>query len=50
MDYLVAPARISEAVEAEARRVALSVVEAMDFVGLLAVELFLDKGGQDPGQ
>ena len=27
----------------EARRVALSVVEAMDFVGLLAIELFLDK-------
>ncbi|HCZ08027.1 MAG TPA: 5-(carboxyamino)imidazole ribonucleotide synthase, partial [Flavobacteriales bacterium] len=25
---------------------ALSVVEAMDFVGLLAVELFLDKGGR----
>lgn len=45
VDYLVAPARISEAVEAEARRVALSVVEAMDFVGLLAIELFLDKEG-----
>ena len=50
VDYLVAPARISEAVEAEAQRIALSVVEAMDFVGLLAVELFLDKGGPNPGQ
>ena len=46
VDYLVAPARISEAVEAEAQRIALSVVEAMDFVGLLAVELFLDKEGR----
>jgi 5-(carboxyamino)imidazole ribonucleotide synthase len=46
VDYLVAPARISAEVEAEARRVALSVVEAMDFVGLLAVELFLDKSGR----
>jgi len=46
VDYLVAPARISEAVADEARRVALSVVEAMDFVGLLAVELFLDKEGR----
>ena len=46
VDYLVAPARISEAVEAEARQVALSVVEAMDFTGLLAVELFLDKEGR----
>jgi 5-(carboxyamino)imidazole ribonucleotide synthase len=46
VDYLVAPARISEALEAEAKRIALSVVEAMDFVGLLAVELFLDKEGR----
>lgn len=46
VDYLVAPARISEAVADEARRVALSVVEAMDFVGLLAIELFLDKAGR----
>ena len=50
VDYLVAPARISEAVADEARRVALSVVEAMDFVGLLAIELFLDKEGRHLGQ
>jgi len=46
VDYLVAPARISETLAEEARRVALSVVEAMDFVGLLAVELFLDREGR----
>lgn len=46
VDYLVAPARISETVAEAARGVALSVVEAMDFVGLLAVELFLDKEGR----
>ena len=37
---------LARLVEDEARRVALSVVEAMDFVGLLAVELFLDKQGR----
>lgn len=46
VDYTVAPARISEEISAQAQAIALDVVEKMDFVGLLAVELFLDRDGQ----
>ena len=45
VDHLMAPAAISEAVEAQARQLALDVVTSMDFVGLLAVEMFLDREG-----
>jgi len=45
VDHLMAPAAISEQLEAEARELALNVVTSMDFVGLLAVELFLDRDG-----
>jgi len=41
----MAPATISAAKADEARALALKVVESMDFVGLLAVELFLDPAG-----
>ncbi len=40
VDYLLAPARIPEAVAARADALARRVAETMDFVGLLAVELF----------
>jgi 5-(carboxyamino)imidazole ribonucleotide synthase len=45
VDHLMAPATISAAKADEARALALKVVESMDFVGLLAVELFLDPAG-----
>lgn len=45
VDYLLAPARISEAQAEEARALALRVAEAFDITGLLAVELFLNKDG-----
>ena len=45
VDYLIAPAAITADQAAEAERVAQHVVEAMDFEGLLAVELFLDTSG-----
>jgi len=45
VDYTVAPARISEEVAEQARAIALDIVEKMNFVGLLAVELFLDRDG-----
>lgn len=45
VDYTVAPARISEEISARAQAIALDVVEKMNFVGLLAVELFLDREG-----
>lgn len=46
VDYLIAPASISPAQAAEAEAIAKRVAEAMDFEGLLAVELFLDRQGQ----
>ena len=45
VDHLMAPAAISETLETQARQLALDVVTAMDFVGLLAVEMFLDRDG-----
>ncbi len=46
VDHLMAPAAISEDVEHQARELALNVVQAMNFVGLLAVEMFLDRQGK----
>jgi len=46
VDHLMAPAAISQTLEREARELALRVVQAMDFVGLLAVEMFLDHHGK----
>lgn len=43
VDYLLAPAAISDAQAAEAQALAIRVAEAMDFCGLLAVELFLER-------
>ena len=41
--HLMAPAAISSELETNARQLALDVVQSMDFVGLMAVELFLDR-------
>lgn len=43
---LIAPASIDEATEKEAREIAMKVVDAMEFVGLMAVELFLNTDGE----
>jgi 5-(carboxyamino)imidazole ribonucleotide synthase len=40
VEYVLSPARISEAVEQKARQVAMEVSKAFQHVGLLAVELF----------
>ena len=45
VDYLIAPAAISETQAEEATKLAMAVVNKMDFVGLMAVELFLDREG-----
>jgi 5-(carboxyamino)imidazole ribonucleotide synthase len=45
VDHLMAPAALTSAQEAQARQLALDVVTSMDFVGLLAVEMFLDRDG-----
>lgn len=42
---LIAPAKISEAQEAEAIALAIRVAESMQFEGLMAVEMFLDTSG-----
>lgn len=47
VDFLVAPAAVTDAQSADAQALAVRVAEAMDFRGLLAVELFLV---QDSGQ
>ena len=41
LDLTLAPARITEAVAAEARRLAFNVAERLDLVGVLAVEMFV---------
>jgi 5-(carboxyamino)imidazole ribonucleotide synthase len=44
LDISIAPARISPAVAEEARRMALHLADAMDYVGVLAVEFFVLDG------
>ena len=44
-DWVLAPAAVSHAVEARARSIAVSLVTALDYVGVLAIELFLAPNG-----
>jgi len=46
VEFLFAPADISYELEKEAQQLAISVIEKLEMVGLLAVELFLDKNGK----
>lgn len=46
VEYLFSPAEISEEIEKEAQKIALKIVETWNFVGLLAVELFVTKDGK----
>jgi 5-(carboxyamino)imidazole ribonucleotide synthase len=45
VDYLVSPATLTADQTAEAKRIALQVVNAFDGPGIYAVEMFLDKQG-----
>lgn len=45
VDRLYSPAKVDASVEKTAADIAHQIVEAFDFVGLLAIELFLDKEG-----
>ena len=50
LDLSVVPARVGPALAAEAERIATSVADALDYVGVLAVELFVvgdDRPGAD---
>jgi 5-(carboxyamino)imidazole ribonucleotide synthase len=46
VEYLFSPANISKEIENEVNRIAKLIVEKWNFVGLLAVELFLTKDGK----
>jgi 5-(carboxyamino)imidazole ribonucleotide synthase len=46
LDLTLAPARIGADLAAEAQSIALRLAEALDLVGLLAVELFIDRDGR----
>ena len=43
VEFLFAPARIDKTVSDKAEKIAISVIEKLDMVGLLAVEMFLTK-------
>ena len=45
LDLTLAPARITDEVNAAAQRIARDVATAVDLVGLLAVEMFVDRTG-----
>jgi 5-(carboxyamino)imidazole ribonucleotide synthase len=44
LDLSIVPARVSEAVAAQARTAALQLAEALDYVGVLCVEFFITAG------
>jgi 5-(carboxyamino)imidazole ribonucleotide synthase len=45
LDVTLAPARVTAEVDAAAQRIARDVAGALDLVGLLAVEMFVDRAG-----
>ncbi len=46
VEFLFSPARVESHIEQQAQTIALNIVESSDFVGLLAVELFLTQDGR----
>jgi 5-(carboxyamino)imidazole ribonucleotide synthase len=46
VEFLFSPARITEDQEARAQQLARRVIEELQMVGLLAVEMFLDRSGE----
>lgn len=46
LDLSIVPARCSEAIQQEARRMAARIATALDYVGTIAVEYFVDEGGR----
>ena len=46
LDLTLAPAPITDEISAEAQRIARRIAEHIDLVGLLAVEMFIDKSGK----
>lgn len=46
VEFLFAPAQISQEIEAKAQQIAKEVILKLDMVGILAVELFVTKSGE----
>lgn len=46
VEFLFSPANISAELEAEAKKLAVNIIEKLGMVGILAVELFLTKSGE----
>ncbi|HVO97413.1 MAG TPA: 5-(carboxyamino)imidazole ribonucleotide synthase [Bryobacteraceae bacterium] len=46
LDLSISPASVSDAVASEAREIARAVLEALDVVGVLCVEFFVEPGGR----
>ncbi len=46
LDITIAPAQMPDAMAMEAEDIARAIAEAMDLVGLLAVEMFITRGGK----
>jgi 5-(carboxyamino)imidazole ribonucleotide synthase len=46
VEFLFSPADVTKNIENEAEKLAITIIEALDMVGLLAVELFLTKEGK----
>ena len=45
VDYLLYPAKITEALETEAKELAQKIITKLDYVGILAIEMFIDSKG-----
>jgi len=46
VEFLFSPAAVSSEIESKAYQLAADVIEKLDMVGLLAVEMFLDRSGK----
>jgi 5-(carboxyamino)imidazole ribonucleotide synthase len=46
LDLTLAPARVDDSIAAVAQAIAARIAEALDLVGLLAVEMFIDRNGR----
>ena len=46
VEFLFAPAEISPEIESKAQKIAQQVISKLDFIGLLAVEMFVTKSGE----
>ena len=46
LDLSLAPARVPETIRDDARKIALRIADALDLVGLLGVEMFVDRDGR----